>query len=39
MNLQDGKLAGFDNEDGGEHEPNAGSKHRQGCNQKTPKDE
>jgi hypothetical protein len=29
--LQDGKLAGSDNEDGGEHEPNAGSKQCQGC--------
>ena len=37
--LQDGKLARFNDEDGSEHEPNAGSKHRQGCDQQPTKDE
>lgn len=29
--LQYGKLAGSDDEDGSEHEPNTGSKHGRGC--------
>jgi hypothetical protein len=37
--LQDGKLARFNNKDRGEHEANTGSKHRQGCDEEPTKDE
>lgn len=37
--LQDSKLPWSDDEDGGEHQPNADSKHCQGCEQETTKDE
>jgi hypothetical protein len=39
MDLQDGKLAGSYDKDGGEHEPNADSKHCQGCDEQTTKDQ
>jgi hypothetical protein len=37
--LQNSKLAGSDDKDGGEHEPNADSKHCQGGEQEAAKDE
>jgi hypothetical protein len=37
--LQDGKLARFNDKDGCEHEANTGSKHCQGCDEEPPKDE
>lgn len=39
MDLQDGKLAGSNDKDGGEHEPNADSKHCQGSDEQTTKDQ
>jgi len=39
VDLQDGKLAGSHNKDGGEHEANADSKHCQGCEEQPSKDQ
>jgi hypothetical protein len=39
MDLQDGKLAGSYDKYGGEHEPNADSKHCQGCDEQSTEDQ